>query len=75
MDLNAIVGALAVTVWILSGFFTAFLMRMADEAGVGSDGKYWIKNRPDMIKYAIMLGPFSLLFGFAAMHSWCNGKK
>jgi hypothetical protein len=74
--MNAIVGMVAVTVWVLSGFFTAFLMRMADEAnGVRSDVKYWIKDRPDMIKYVIMMGPISLLFGFAAMHDWCNGKK
>lgn len=62
-------------VWVMTGLFTAFLMRVTDEIkGKRSDGKYWIKDSNEFfpIIILIVMGPISLFFSVGVMRHLCS---
>jgi heme/copper-type cytochrome/quinol oxidase subunit 2 len=66
---------LLVMVWILSGLFVAFLMRITDESkGDDYNGDYWIKNRSYFFHVLILVvcAPLALLMGIIVMSDYCN---
>jgi len=71
-----IVSVLLAMVWVLSGLFVAFLMRVADESkGADYKGGYWIKHNPDnlsKILWLVIMGPLALLLGIVVMSDYCG---
>jgi hypothetical protein len=73
--MDAIMVGIAITVWVMAGFFTAFLMRVTDEIkGRESGGEYWIKDNDEFFPIIILLlmGPFSLFFSISVMRHLCS---
>ncbi len=78
MTVKMILMLLLVITWVMTGFFTALLMRITDEIkGTRQDGKYWIKNS-NKLSYIIILlitGPLSLILSLGVMGDLCMKKK
>ena len=71
---------LVLMVWMLSGLFVAFLMRMTDESKgkIGKIKGYWIKGRGLYLFSVLMLvlaGPASLLIGIAVVYDYCSSSS
>ncbi len=75
MNVNTIA---LIMIWLLSGLFVAFLMRMVDDSrDYNYKGPYWIKGHNYMylsILILVLCAPLSLLISIVVMGDYCSKK-
>ncbi len=74
--MNIVIIVLFIMVWVLSGLFVAFLMRIVDDSeGENYQGLCWIKNKGNFATlHLVIIGPFALILGIIAMSEYCSRK-